>query len=109
MDTTTKIRMQNDALRLGMVRHGLFHVTAGIADQGAEFIMRARQKVAAYDDFTPDNDPYGEHDFGAFELDGQRLFFKIDYYDLETKIGSPDPSNPDVTCRVLTLMLASEY
>lgn len=109
MDKTRKIRLQNDALRLGMVRNGLCHVTSGIADQGPEFVLRARQKVAAYDDFNPDNDPYGEHDFGAFELDGQKLFFKIDYYDLETRMGSPDPSDPDVTCRVLTVMLASEY
>ncbi|AUH34663.1 DUF3768 domain-containing protein [Paracoccus tegillarcae] len=109
MNNTEKIRLQNDALRLGMVRNGLFHVTSGIADQGAGFVMRARQQVAAYNNFTLDNDPYGEHDFGAFELDGQKLFFKIDYYDLETRAGSPDPADPDVTCRVLTVMLASEY
>ncbi|MFV0295996.1 MAG: DUF3768 domain-containing protein [Paracoccus sp. (in: a-proteobacteria)] len=109
MNTTEKIRVQNDAMRLGMVRNGLFHVTRGIADQGPEFVMRVRQQVATYDDFTPDNDPYGEHDFGSFVLDGQKLFFKIDYYDLETRHGSPDPADPDVTCRVLTVMLASEY
>ncbi|MFV0410759.1 MAG: DUF3768 domain-containing protein [Paracoccus sp. (in: a-proteobacteria)] len=109
MNTTEKIRMQNDAMRLGMVRNGLFHVTAGIAAQGAEFLLRARLMVAAYDNFTPDNDPYGEHDFGSFELDGQKLYFKIDYYDLDERMHSPDPSDPDVTCRVLTVMLASEY
>lgn len=109
MNNTEKIRLMNDAMRVGIVRNGLFHVTAGIAAQGAEFIMRVRQKVAAYDEFTADNDPYGEHDFGAFDLDGQKLFFKIDYYDLETRAGSPDPADPDVTCRVLTVMLASEY
>lgn len=109
MSTLEKVRRLNDALRLDMAQNGLFHVTSGIADQGADFLMRVRYKVATYDDFTSDNDPYGEHDFGAFEIDDQKLFFKIDYYDLELQEGSPDPSNPEVTCRVLTVMLASEY
>jgi hypothetical protein len=59
--------------------------------------------------FTNDNDPYGEHDFGAFDVDGARLFWKIDYYDRSLSGGSPDPTDPAVTCRVLTIMLAWEY
>ena len=65
--------------------------------------------VVSYDDFTEDNDPYGEHDFGAFELEGQKLFWKIDYYDLELRFGSDDPGDPDKTRRVLTILLAEEY
>jgi hypothetical protein len=26
------------------------------------------QQVRSFDTFTPDNDPYGEHDFGAFNF-----------------------------------------
>ena len=26
------------------------------------------QQVRSFDAFTPDNDPYGEHDFGAFNF-----------------------------------------
>jgi hypothetical protein len=37
-------------------------------------------KVMNFDAFTEDNDPHGEHDFGAFEHEGQRVFWKIDYY-----------------------------
>ena len=58
------------------------------------------------DGFTPRSDPYGEHDFDAFELDGRKLFWKIDIYDADERYGSPDPA---VTSRVLTIMLAEEY
>jgi hypothetical protein len=54
-------------------------------------------------------DPYGEHDFGAFEHNGQRIFWKIDYYGLTMTNGSEDPSDPKHTVRMLTVMLASEY
>jgi hypothetical protein len=59
--------------------------------------------IRNYDDFCHANDPYEEHDFGSFEADGHKIFFKIDYYD------SPDPSDPAVTNRVITIMLAEEY
>ncbi|MCB1499024.1 MAG: DUF3768 domain-containing protein [Bauldia sp.] len=66
--------------------------------------------VRGFDGFTSDNDPYGEHDFGAFNLPGVgRVFWKIDYYDTDYRCLSPDPSNPQVTRRVLTIMLADEY
>jgi hypothetical protein len=58
---------------------------------------------------TPDNDPHGERDFGAYEHNGQRIFWKIDYYDTTLTKGSEDPGDPDKTVRVLTIMLASEY
>jgi hypothetical protein len=54
-------------------------------------------------------DPYGEHDYGSFEIDGQKLLWKIDYYDTDLKYGSGDPSDPAVTRRVLTILLLSEY
>ena len=66
-------------------------------------------KVASFDDFSEDNDPHGEHDFGAFDHAGSRIFWKIDYYDPSMESGSEDPSDPAKTTRVLTLMLASEY
>ena len=58
---------------------------------------------------TPDNDPYGEHDFGAFEYENHKLFWKIDYYNTDLTGGSPDASDPKVTTRVLTIMLRDEY
>jgi len=80
------------------------HIALSQADQSA-----IREKVETFDAFTPDNDPYGERDFGAFEHNGEKIFWKIDYYDATLTYGSEDPSDPQQTVRVLTIMLASEY
>ncbi len=65
--------------------------------------------MRAFSDFDDDNDPHGEHDFGVVEMRGYKCFWKIDYYDADSEMLSPDPADPDVTRRVLTVMLADEY
>ena len=108
MDSTAKIRALNDALRT-MTGEGRIMFTAGIAalpDGEQAEIMR---RVFAFGDFTPDNDPHGEHDFGSFEHAGRTIFWKIDYYDRALQNGSPDPADEAVTTRVLTVLLAEEY
>jgi hypothetical protein len=105
---TERIRALNDELRKHLIG-GLEMITPGVAALGQEAVERIVKTVAVFGDFCEANDPYGEHDFGAFELDGQRLFFKIDYYDTNLTYASPDPSNPGVTERVITIMLADEY
>ena len=77
--------------------------------RGAEDVANILQLVQNFTDFTPDNDPYGEHDFGSFDYKGNKIFWKIDYYDKNYQYLSDDPSNPDITNRVMTVMLASEY
>ena len=82
-------------------------ITAGVQALGnVDAVLR---QVRLFDAFTPDIDPYGEHDFGAIKYQGQTIFWKIDYYDLDLHMHSPDPSNETVTARVLTIMLAEEY
>ena len=66
-------------------------------------------QVRRFDAFTPDNDPYGEHDFGSFRHAAETIFWKFDYYDVDLQMHSPDPSDPAVSARVLTIMLADEY
>ena len=67
-------------------------------------------KVRTYDAFTLDNDPHEEHDFGGFDQPGAGgVFWKIDNFDCDLLYASPDPANPSVTRRVLTIMLAEEY
>lgn len=65
--------------------------------------------VAGFDTFSEDNDPHLEHDFGSIEINSDKIFWKIDYLDLEMKYHSPDEANPSVTHRVLTIMFAHEY
>ena len=84
-------------------------VTRGVAALPVEDQAAILERVRTYDDFAPANDPYGEHDFGAFEHNGHHLFWKVDAYDRDLQYGSPDPSDPRVTRRVLTVMLAGEY
>jgi hypothetical protein len=75
----------------------------------AEAVQRSVKTIAVFDDFCNANDPHEEHDFGAFEAEGQKIFFKIDYLDRELSMHSPDPADPAVTQRVITIMLAEEY
>ncbi len=109
--TTSKadrIRELNDAFRRAFVG-GAVMITAGVEAMPADQRRSLLQKVRAFDAFTEDNDPHGEHDFGAIDEGGVRCFWKIDYYDRATEMGSPDPADPAVTTRVLTIMLADEY
>ncbi len=84
-------------------------MTRGIAALGPLLVLKIDQAVRDFDAFTPDNDPYGERDFGSLTVKGHVVMFKIDAYDLDLHYASPDPADPDVTCRVITLMLAEEY
>ena len=105
---TDRIRMLNDELRQHLLGGGAV-MTPGIAALGQEAVQRLVQNIATFDDFCTANDPHGEHDFGAFEFDGVQVFFKIDYYDKGLNFHSPDPADPAVTERVITIMLAEEY
>jgi len=66
-------------------------------------------KVRAFDGFTEDNDAHAEHDFGVVDFGKVSCFWKIEYYDRGMEMMSPDPADPSVTTRVLTIMLADEY
>ena len=105
---TEQIRALNDGLRQNF-REGTAVMTVGVAALGAEAVARIVKTIAIYDDFCHANDPYEEHDFGSFEADGHTIFFKIDYYDPTLTVHSTDPSDPVVTKRVVTIMLAEEY
>jgi hypothetical protein len=106
---TETIAELNDHLRrTGFGGH--IYVTRGIADLPSADQQAILLKVRTFDTFTEDNDPYDEHDFGAFDMAGiGKIFWKIDYYGPDLKRGSEDPADPKKTARVLTIMLASEY
>jgi hypothetical protein len=119
--TTQRIAELNDRFRKATgssdpagISLGKKVMTSGIRDLGLIAIVEIAERVAAFDSFTADNDPHGEHDFGSLDHAGNRIFWKIDYYDRASfgtgrDMGSEDPSDPAQTVRVLTIMLASEY
>jgi len=105
---TERIRNLNDELRRTL-SEATAVMTCGVAALSPEAVARIVKIIEVYDDFCHVNDPYEEHDFGSFEVDGHTIFFKIDYYDPTLTLHSPDPSDPAVTKRVITIMLAEEY
>ena len=103
------IRDLNDKFRRTGLGNGTVVITRGVQCQGPDFVQAAFQAVRSFDAFSEENDAWGEHDFGAVEIDGEKLFWKLDYYDPSLTVGSENPANEAVTHRVLTIMLACEY
>ena len=113
MNTSTdskadRIRSLNDAFRRTFIG-GAVMITAGVEAMPLDQRRSLLQKIRAFDAFNEGNDPHQEHDFGSIDEAGVRCFWKIDYYDRKTEFGSPDPADPAVTTRVLTIMRADEY
>jgi hypothetical protein len=105
-----QIRTLNDQLRQNLgTGVATAVITIGVAALGHEAVARIVKTIAVYDDFCHENDPYEEHDFGAFEAEGCTIFFKIDCYDPTKTHHSDDPADPTITHRVITIMLAGEY
>ncbi len=117
-----RIARVNDLARRAMGIACVVVATEGFRALPEADQWRLRELVETFDAFTPENDPYGERDFGAIYqgLDGvwsslrptdvaETVFWKIDAYGPDLCFGSEDPADPAVTRRVLTIMLASEY
>ena len=105
---TAKIAALNDRARQRL-DHCRWILTQGVLASDPLTKGELLIAVEGFDNFTPNNDPYGEHDFGQITLEGTTFFWKINYYDLDLHMHSPDPSDETVTARVLTIMLAEEY
>ena len=99
----------NDRFRRGDRTLGQYTMTSGVQALSPELQLQLIRVVQQFDSFTPDNDPYAEHDFGKVTLDGEDYFFKIDYYDPTLTRHSDDPASPNATRRVMTLLRSDEY
>jgi hypothetical protein len=108
VDKAATIRTLNDAFRRNPTA-GRVVITPGVSVLPHDQRLTLLMAVVGFDEFNAGNDPYNEHDFGAIDQDGVSYFWKIDYYDQDFGTGSPDPANPHVTRRVLTIMRADEY
>ena len=84
-------------------------MTASVAALPDMVTAHALVEVTRFDNFTPENDPHGEHDFGNFKLCQRTFYWKIDLYNSTMDGGSEDPTDPQKTVRVLSLMLAEDY
>ena len=111
------IAAQNDAFRRSILGNppvadapqGQFVMTRGVTALGLDAQMELPRRVAAFDGFDADSDPQGWHEMGVIDFNGTKVWFKIDLYDVEYQYGSPEPSDPKQTRRVLTVLLPSEY
>ncbi|WP_246676256.1 DUF3768 domain-containing protein [Mesorhizobium sp. B1-1-5] len=107
-EAVLKTRQLNDDLRIRRLG-GTIVITAGIAALGPSTIRDIISAITVFDGFTPENDPYGEHDCAVMAVSGIKIVWKIDYYDLGRRYHSSDPSDRNVTSRVMTIMRAGEY
>ena len=107
------IAEQNDQFRklwgAGFTVPGHVVMTAAVSELGAGLAVKIMQAVQSYDDFTPDNDSNGEHEFGIFEIEGTTFNWKIDLYGPSYRHGSEHCTEPTKTRRVLTVMTSKEY
>lgn len=108
METKTKIARMNDLFRNTLLG-GKVMLTGGITELTHYEREKIITAVRTFTKFDEGDDPYGEHDFGAVEVGGNKVFWKIDYYDKALEYGSENPADPAVTTRVLTIMKAEEY
>lgn len=106
--SAAQVRALNDQFRRTLTG-GRLVITAGVQALGPHRLLQLLRCVRIFEAFDQDNDPHGEHDFGAFTEGGDRFFWKIQYYDTKLEYGSEDPADPNQTVRVLTIMLADEY
>lgn len=112
-----RIAAQNDAFRHSILGNtlvtdapqGQFVMTRGVAGLGPDARLELIRRVAAFDTFNSDSDPQGWHEMGVIEFEDTTVWFKLDLYDVDYQYGSPEPSDPEQTRRVLTLLLPSEY
>ena len=97
-----RVRALNDHFRMTLVG-GRFMVNRGFNALPRTIKERALIRLRDFDNFTKGNDPCGDHAAGSFEEGGYKFFWKIDYYDKDRECEAQDPSNLEVTTRVLTL------
>src|ERR1700694_5388575 len=108
LSKSDRIRVLNDNLRSTFVG-GQVVMTQGVDALPIDTKARVLSAVRSFINFTKDNDPHHEHDFGSFDVAGVTYFFKLDYYAPDMEGGSEDPADPQKTTRVLTIMRADEY
>ncbi len=107
-ERTARIAELNDKLRETFTG-GRIVLTQGVSALEEDTKRRVFDAIRKFDNFSEDNDPHGEHDFGVVEADGEKVFWKIDYFDNNLEYHSLDETVEEITTRVMTVMQAEEY
>lgn len=102
------IRQLNDRLRMQFIG-GRVMLTSSVAQLEEDAKVRVLTAIRGFTSFDDGNDPHSEHDMVFVEVDGERYWAKIDYYDTDMRYLSDDPSDQNITKRVMTIGHASEY
>lgn len=108
MEDKKRIRQLNDVFRQTGAS-GRILVTPAVRALNDIDQTKLLYLVREFNNFSTDNDPHGEHDFGIVKLHGESYYWKIDYYDRALKWGSENPADPDKTTRVMTILHSHEY
>lgn len=111
------IATQNDQFRqtwgADFTISGRIVMTRGVAELPPSAQVQIMQAVQTFSDFTEDNNPHGERDFGVFTIESEgktlKLYWKFDLYNRDYDAGSEIPHDLQVTRRVLTILFPSEY
>lgn len=98
----------NDQFRQTL-QGGAVFMTASVAKISSVRLRRMMEAICAFDGFCEEQDPFGEHDLGSIKDEGERFFWKIDYFNPSMQLGSEDPADPALTLRVMTIMRPEEY
>ncbi len=115
-----RVAAQNDAFRAhectgapyssGEVLRGRLVCTAAVAAMGQSFVVATCIAVAGQSSFSEEDDPDGYHDFGAVEVEGRRVWWKIDLFsDEELRWGAERLDDPSRTVRVLTILFPEDW
>lgn len=108
MNKTEIIRKLNDSFRTSFIG-GKVMLTLGIRAKSDIEQTEILERVVNFNDFNKNNDVYGEHDCASFMHNGEKIIWKIDYYDKKYRFMSDNPADPTITNRVLTIMTSEEY
>jgi Protein of unknown function (DUF3768) len=87
----------------------LWMVTSDVSYLPEEQLHELVAQVQAFESFTPENDPYGERDFGQVRQDEIDYFWKINCYDRILGLDSVEPVDSAQTVRILFLIRADAY
>lgn len=115
-----RIAAQNDIFRRGVclgvpcpagtaLPAGKLVITAAVLARGDAFLAACLSAIGTFEEFPPENDPDGHHDFGVVTVSGQPVWFRIDLYDRTYEYGSEAPADLAATARALTVLFPEDW